>query len=442
MQLEEGEIKIIMARKDAWDGFLRSQESGLILQNMQDERTKALEASLSDLAFVMQQDFGAAAAEYEDTMNGLVMTSMDLEGGIFVLEERLRKFGWLNKSNRDKLAGMRKELEDTRAAIDLEREAWERNTAQMIFNMTQRALADAPLQDQVAILSEMAVKFGLIDEVGALAWRDIADAVAETEDYDAMALKLDDILLKYTNWPTTLSTDINMNFHIRGGGAAQQAASALGLTALAQGIAGTGSATVAAAGGLFGAGGGPVIVGEEGEEMIIPVGDGFMVLPAELTKRLQKQGVMPKAKMAGGGSFAFDAATLVQITGSQQALTTWQASQLTQQTISQAQAGAGGGGGGAPIVQAVAAVAQATQETVAEAVQDAAAAAVAAASAPIAAQVAASTQQARTQTVEIVNSNRKMLAKLEELIGAVRQGSTDTGVGRAFKEAAQFLEQE
>jgi hypothetical protein len=156
---------------------------------------------------------------------------------------------------------------------------------------------------------------------------------------------------------------------------------------------------------------------------------GNVVIPAKETRRLLQLGIKPSKRLQGGGSFAFDPQTLAQITGGETALTQFQASQLTQQTVSQAQAA---GGGGAIAITA-AAVETATQTAVESVVAETVPAIAAAlpTSQEIANAVAAPTAK---QLAAQIRSNEKMSGLLEELVVLTEDQGTADDIGLSVRD--------
>ncbi len=171
MQKAEGAIdgwRTALDRATTVEGLAEGQLEGFA------DTADRLKQELDDLSFVMGVNVTEAFEDHSDRVGDLRDRQGELIDGI----QELSGQKWLTDDQKQELSDMRVELGKVNEAVVAESEAWKKNTANIIFNMAQRALSQltvglegpelqAALEVQAGALGALALELGLVDEAGS-----------------------------------------------------------------------------------------------------------------------------------------------------------------------------------------------------------------------------------------------------------------------------------
>ena len=439
------EVELLTNATDNYQAYIAAADPMAVLQAENEARTAALNEEMATMAFIMQNEVGPSMEEHNERLKDLNNEASEVNQQIIALEERK----YLTTQQEEELETLHGELRNITEQIAEENAAWEKNAAMILYNFAQRALADAPLAVQSAILGQMAQDMGLMDETSAAIWNDMTAAIEAglaSGNWDLAQNMIGNMFDKLTNWPSYVHTTIEIDtFGSFGGGDMLSSGGdwvnpSTGTNLGSTGTTERGVQEGAAMGGLFDPGTDGIIeVGEAGSELLVPLrGGGYMVIPNELTRRFKAKGIRAGRHMQGGGGipeFAYSG-DVVGGTRTRGAAGSGSYADVQRRLTQDVRLGRSSGAGGATIGIAI------QQATIAAAnvATQASTAAVQTAMAPMAVQLAAQAQIATRQATELARSNREMAAKMDELILAVRAGATDEGVAEGTATALQFFE--
>jgi predicted nucleic acid-binding Zn-ribbon protein len=428
------------------------------------EQTEYFREQLDDLSYVMDLQLSKSMEEAKEKVDEFKDKINEIKDEIYTLVDRIDELEskeWLSRKEqreleeaKEALEDLQDELDDTRNSLDDERDAWKRNTAEILMNMAQRALANAPLAVQGEVIGQMALKLGLIDEVGATAFANVTAAIGE-----ALATgkweEVYELIGGMHNWlwgfpdvvKTKIVIDVESNYGLPpgGGGGKPPAASGWSASDVEEESYGLQH------GGRLGKG--VYEVGEVGWEYVI---DG-VVIPHEVSKRLKRLGLISEGGFQGGsmgsgwrdyvpsygqgslpsggggggwgdlfGDLRRDIHTPFLETAKEHRITTY---------------GGGGGGGG---TSTSIAVAKSAGESAAETASEAVASVVSSTTTTISATMTEvsqkQVQQLSLQTQEQIRATKRMEEVLKKIYIAIQQGATRQDMLEAFQEGAQTLE--
>ncbi len=414
-------------------------DSNLVLIATQEE----LKRKMDDLSFVMGINMGQAFDEALERTTDL----KDEQGKLIKKIDELRGREWLSDSAKEELRAAEIALIKTNEAIVNESREWEKNTAQIIFNMAARALQNADLDVQAAALAALGQSLGLIDPMAAAAMEQVGiftqmliDGEITLEEYNNLVWSLSRGLGSLRS----RSIVVELEYQVSGSPGGGNLGSLFTPAEIAQGTSGgtpviqtEGGATGLQHGGPFS---GAALVGDPGPNAELVFGQGT-VIPAKETKALLKSGLFDVKKFQGGGGFAFDSDTIAQITGSSEAFSFSQARQITQRTVSEArQASAASGGSTAPAATSVAAVVSSV-EAVATAAAEETAAAIGQATAGLGITMLnmtrIQTEQFRAMIQDQQAASDRTNQLLENIEAAVKDQGTTFDMGKAVTEGLQ-----
>lgn len=181
----------------------RAAEKAKILREM-------YQGLIDELNFLAGIDFGKDVLAHSETIEDLNVTLGDLQDELKDLEGSWKA---AYPSGQEEIAVLQEKIESVNEAIDRETTAWEENTAQLIFNMAQRALSVLPIEDQFLALGALAEELGLVDEGTADMWERMG---ALTSALATGAISADTYAKALAGIPTDVATDIVTNYSTTG----------------------------------------------------------------------------------------------------------------------------------------------------------------------------------------------------------------------------------
>jgi len=266
-------------------------------------------AAMRDLAYIMRDDLGKEQEAFHDRNVDLFTQLGDVNSAIEELEGR----SWLNSRQKAELASLHDEQRETRDQIEEVREAHNLATKSILLDLiTQRlAMSDIPYSEQAELISTIANEWGLLSDsaVSSMAVIDklidqgITDANAYTEALAADVVKNLRINISggWRGGPVRVPTYSTEPEGWGGGGTGGQVTGGGWGTQTGPGW------TVGGQPGERGQHGGrwsgrdAIAVGEIGEEWIIPVNGGYMIMTAAQVREAKSAGARAGMGLYTGG---------------------------------------------------------------------------------------------------------------------------------------------
>lgn len=181
-------LQLATAQGEAWDrnivrlgNLMNVQDNFVSSTNTMIMSNMTLEQRVQALGAAIQSTFSDDFADAQEEIADLRAEAEDLEGTVQDLEGRQ----YLTTAQQEELEATRQALEGVQQEIDETTAAWDRQTAQMIFDMAQQRLAiDGLTADEFEALTALAGPegLGLIDEVAVQAAESVNAALVAFED--------------------------------------------------------------------------------------------------------------------------------------------------------------------------------------------------------------------------------------------------------------------